>query len=213
MNQNHAHITMLVDRTGSMKPLADEASVAINEFIREQANVEGKTADLLLIDFDAEDPQRVVFDADIQGAPQYAIQARGMTPLFDAMGRAITTTGERLAAMDEADRPGQVFFVVVTDGAENSSVEWKLEDLKALIKQQEDDYSWQFVFLAQGLDAMAQAQAFVGTQMVANNTVRSTSNTAHTYGAATRSVSASMAHARAGGQSVNFGVDIEDEES
>lgn len=213
MNSNHAHVTMLVDRTGSMQPLAEEASVAVNKFISEQAELDGKTADLRLVDFDSGDPQRVVFDGAISDAPEYQIEPRGMTPLFDAMGKEIVATGEKLAAMEEEDRPGQVFFVVVTDGEENASVEWQLEPLKKLISEHEEKYSWQFVFLAQGLSAMTQASAFTGTRMYINNTVRAKSNTAHSYGASTQSVSASMLKSRAGGQSVDFGVDIEDEQS
>jgi hypothetical protein len=212
MNQDYAHVTVLVDRTGSMHPLAEEASVAVNKFISEQAQLDGKTASLRLVDFDSMEPQRIVFDGDISHAPKYRIEPRGMTPLYDAMGKEIRATGAKLAAMNEEDRPAQVFFVVVTDGEENASVEWRLEPLRKLISEHEETYSWQFVFLAQGLDAINQADAFTGTQMVTNSTVRSRSNTAHTYSAAIQSVSASMLVARAGGQSVNFGADIDDQD-
>ena len=46
----------------------------------------------------------------------------------------------------------------MTDGYENSSVEWTLDAVSAVIKRQEREYSWDFVFLGANIDAVAVGQ-------------------------------------------------------
>lgn len=190
-DQNKSHITLLVDRSGSMSSIRSDAEGAVNAFIATQ-QAEPKPCTLLLVDYDApgygmthtEQPWfHVIHNGDLKDAPKYELHPRGNTALIDAMGQAITMTGERLRGLSEDERPGHVFFVVQTDGQENSSKDWKLPFLIETIKEHEQMWKWTFIFLGSGLDAFAQSQAFVGTQMVAN-TVRT----------------------RAGGQSMSAGV-------
>jgi hypothetical protein len=82
-----------------------------------------------------------------------------MTALLDAMGKTITATGERLAAMAEADRPGHVIFVTLTDGLENASKEWTRERVFSMVKEQTDTYGWTFVYLGANQDAVAVGQS------------------------------------------------------
>ena len=67
--------------------------------------------------------ENVVLPLELAGVDNGKASHR-VEALLDAVGRAINETGERLAKMDEADRPGLVVFVVMTDGLENSSVEF-----------------------------------------------------------------------------------------
>jgi hypothetical protein len=61
--------------------------------------------------------------------------------------------------MDEADRPGLVVFVVMTDGLENSSREFSKSRIREMIKHQQEKYGWQFTFLGADQDAFAEADA------------------------------------------------------
>jgi hypothetical protein len=209
-NPNHAHITLLCDRSGSMSVIRDDAEGGVRTFIDEQRKVSG-TCSLLLIDFDAPhgtetDWYRVVHDGDVAAAPAYTLNPRGMTALYDAMARAIARTGEKLEAMPEDERPGKVFFVVQTDGQENSSRETTLTQLVEQIKRQEQDYAWTFIFLGMGPDSWAQAQAFVGTQMV-NNVTRSAA-TGVAAGQTYYVAAASIGDARMG-KAANFGGSVD----
>ena len=80
-----------------------------------------------------------------------------MTALLDAVGRAINETGERLAKMNEQDRPGLVIFVIMTDGLENSSREFTKSQVKEMIEEQQSKYNWHFTFLGADQDAFAEA--------------------------------------------------------
>ena len=91
----------------------------------------------------------------IENVPPYELEPRNATALLDAVGRAINETGSRLAKMPEHDRPGLVVFVVMTDGHENSSVEFSKTRIKSMIDHQQTKYSWQFIFLGADQDSWA----------------------------------------------------------
>jgi mevalonate pyrophosphate decarboxylase len=50
-----------------------------------------------------------------------------------------------------------VVFVIVTDGMENSSREFKKSTIKEMIERQKNVYNWHFNFLAANQDAFAEA--------------------------------------------------------
>lgn len=205
-NPNKSHITLVADRSGSMADMLTDAEGGINTFISEQKQAPGDCT-LYFVQFDTQGPQDIVFDGDIREAPSYKLTPRGGTPLLDAMNTAIHETGRRLAALPEDQRPGHVFFVVQTDGQENASRETSLTSVTELIKQQETQWKWNFIFLATGPEAFGQSQMFVGTQMVGNTYRGSARNIGSTYSVAT----AAVASVRGGGDA-NFGGVIPDDE-
>ncbi len=155
MRDDLTDITLVVDRSGSMDAIRDDAEGGINAFIAQQAQQAGD-ARLTLVEFD-EHSVVVCSGVPIADAPQYTLQPRGTTALLDAVGRAIQKTGARLAALPEADRPGLVVFVIMTDGHENASRAFTREQVRAMIAHQQEVYQWQFTFL--GADASAFAAA------------------------------------------------------
>lgn len=157
MNNAYTHITLVIDRSGSMSAIKSDAEGSINQFIAEQQKVPGKCS-LTLIDFNSF--PITVFDGDIADAKEYTLFPMGNTALNDAVGQAIQSIGSRLSQMAEADRPGKVLFVVVTDGEENASREFTGAEVKRLVARQESEYKWQFVFLSSDLNAAEQAATY-----------------------------------------------------
>ncbi len=152
-NPQRTLIAVLLDRSGSMESIKADTEGGFNAFIAEQGAQPGE-ATVTLAQFDTE--YEVVFaNRPIAEVPPLHLQPRGGTALFDGVGRLITDVGAELAALPEAERPGHVIVVVMTDGHENSSVEWTHEAVSAAIKRQEADYSWFFVFLGANMDAVA----------------------------------------------------------
>lgn len=158
MKQNYSDITVVLDRSGSMGVLTNEVIGAFNTFVDEQKQVEGE-ATFTLIQFD--DRYEVNCEAiNIQDAShldETTYVPRGMTALFDAVGKTILSTGKRLSAMAEPDRPEKVIFLIQTDGEENASKKFTLDQIKAMIKEQQEVYSWEFVFLGANIDAVSVA--------------------------------------------------------
>jgi von Willebrand factor type A domain-containing protein len=155
MRADLTDIILVVDRSGSMASVKEDAEGGVNAFIAKQAEEPGEAL-VTLLQFDTE------YEFQYQGvpihkAPRYELNPRGMTALLDAVGRAINETGERLAKMAEQDRPSLVVFVVMTDGQENSSQEFTKSQLKKMIERQQKEFNWHFTFLGANQDAFAEA--------------------------------------------------------
>ena len=89
--------------------------------------------------------------------------------------------------MEEAQRPGLVVFVIVTDGAENSSKEFTRDKIRQMIEHQQSVYSWQFTFLAANQDAFAEG----GTLGIARSGIANFAmgNVSEAYAATSRKTS------------------------
>jgi len=148
------HIVLLVDRSGSMQAIRDDAQGGIAAFLAEQAAQPGE-ATISLYQFDNE-YERVFGPVPVADAPAYELHPRGMTALLDALGRTIGETAGHLAGIPEADRPG-VVFAVVTDGQENASREMTRPGVKEQVAEK-TAAGWQFAFLSADLGAVLEAR-------------------------------------------------------
>lgn len=155
MNNQLTDITLVVDRSGSMEAIRADAEGGVNTFLTDQASHPGEAL-VTLVQFDTH-YEFVHRGVPVKQVPRYELVPRGGTALLDAIGRAINETGERLSKMPEADRPGLVVFVVMTDGQENSSQEFTKDRIKTMIEHQQSVYNWQFTFLGANQDAFAEA--------------------------------------------------------
>jgi len=197
MKKDLTDLTVVLDRSGSMQMCKEDAEGGVNQFIEDQKKQEGECL-LTLVQFDT-DYEFVHNGVPIKDVPKYKLVPRGMTALLDAVGKAINETGERLAKMNEDDRPGLVVFVIVTDGGENSSMEFKRAQIKEMIEKQTDEYKWEFTFIGANQDAFAEAGSIgISIGKTANFNV---SKSKQAYAGLSRNVS-SMRGQSAGGQSV-----------
>lgn len=159
MKQGHDHVELILDRSGSMAQIKTDMEGALKTFLDDQRNVDGRTMTVGLTVFDDQiEPQ---FEArDINEVTDIEINPRNMTALLDAVGSSIVRLGERLAKLDESERPEHVFVAIITDGLENASREWTNEKVKDLIETQTNQWNWHFTFMgAEGADAFEQAGA------------------------------------------------------
>ncbi|MEO1966385.1 vWA domain-containing protein [Hyphomonas sp.] len=139
------HSYILLDRTGSMSSIWDEALSSVNAYA---ANIAGQAGDvapkITLAVFDAQDGlqfdvlRRAVPPDGWQKVTDKEASPRGMTPLFDAIARLIS--------MAEGDNPDKAVIVIMTDGAENASREVTKEGVKAALDRAEKR-GWEIVFL------------------------------------------------------------------
>ncbi len=157
MKANCTRIAVILDRSGSMSSVRESTVAGFNEFIKQQKELPGECS-VKLVQFDNE--YEVVFDKPLKDVPeltQATFVPRGSTALLDAQGRTIVTLGEELSKLSEDQRPSKVIVVTLTDGQENASREYKLEQIAAMIKEQREVYNWDFVFLGANQDAVKTA--------------------------------------------------------
>lgn len=156
MNQKLTDITVILDRSGSMADVASDTIGGFNRFLADQKTVPAP-AIFTLFQFDNEF-ETVIAAKDIHSVEPLTGKTfvpRGSTALLDAIAQAVNSTGHRLDAMPERDRPGRVIVVIITDGYENSSTKFSRPAVFELIKHQREKYAWEFVFLGADQDAIA----------------------------------------------------------
>ncbi len=156
------HISIILDRTGSMESIRDDTIGGFNAFLKEQKAQPG-TATLTLVQFDSADPYEIIHRfKPIEDVPELTKETyvpRGGTPLLDALGRGINDLEKSISELKEDDRPSKVIMVVITDGQENSSQEFRKAQIEKMIKEKTDKDGWQFVFLSADLAAIGDAMA------------------------------------------------------
>jgi len=161
VRSDYTDIVFVLDRSGSMQSVATDTIGGFNKFIEDQKAIPGDVT-VSLYQFDNE--YEPVFEGikllDVKPLSDKTFVPRGSTALLDAVGRTINAVGSRLSALKEEKRPGKVLFVIITDGAENSSREFRIEKIKEMVTHQTDSYQWSFVFLGANIDAFSTADSF-----------------------------------------------------
>ena len=183
------HITFVLDRSGSMDAVRDDAIGGFNAFIEQQRAAPGK-ATLTFVQFDHE--YTTVYQAlPIADVPRLDFDhfiPRGQTALYDAVGRSVAETAEHIARLPEDERPARVVVAILTDGHENSSKEYTYERVRAILAEKATAAGWHVLFLASELDA---ARSAVGMGVPASHTTTfqpSSRGTRDAFGHASRIV-------------------------
>jgi hypothetical protein len=130
-----------------MEPIWSEALSSVNAYADGLATLDGGPrvdADITLAVFDAQDGFQFDVLRDDVDAERWKkltsdeVAPRGMTPLYDAIGRIVS--------LAEKDRPGKAVIVIMTDGEENSSEEMTKATAKAALDRVRRK-GWEVVFL------------------------------------------------------------------
>jgi len=138
-------IVCIVDRSGSMWSIKEDASGSLNSFVSDQAEV--GDAKLTIVEFD-EKIDIVCDRVDIKEAQEYKLDPRGSTALLDAIGSVVSNN------LKYNTKDGKTIVVVITDGGENASKEWSRDDVFKLISERKEE-GWEFLFLASNQNAIA----------------------------------------------------------
>jgi uncharacterized protein YegL len=172
---NKTLIVCILDRSGSMGSIVNDAIGGFNEFLKKQKKLdEDATMTVALFDDRYELLYNNVNLQKVKKITRDEWSPRGMTALNDAIGKTINDVESEIRKLKRSKRPDKILVAIVTDGYENASKEYTGSDIKKLIKKKEKD-DWQFVYLAANQDAFN-----VGTSFgVSGGNTFSYSNTAY----------------------------------
>jgi hypothetical protein len=145
VNTKPTQMIVVLDRSGSMDSIGRATVDGLNTLIREQKGAEGE-AFMTLVQFDDQ------YQVDYKSKPIKEVneliygetfKPRGMTALYDAIGKTIADT----------DTTDDVVLVIVTDGMENTSKEFTQKIVFDKIEEKKKA-GWNVLFLAANQDAM-----------------------------------------------------------
>lgn len=148
INKNWINLVFVIDKSGSMYSSKEDVVGGFNKTIEEQKqNKEGKVT-VSLYTFNEKVKQEYL-GTDINDIGKFHYSPDGMTAMNDGIGTAIDEVGEWLYEKDRKgeEMPGKTLVVVMTDGMENASREYKLKQVQDKIKEQTEKYSWEFIYM------------------------------------------------------------------
>jgi Mg-chelatase subunit ChlD len=150
-------ILCIVDRSGSMRSIVDDAVGGFNQFLADQRELPDK-AFLTLVRFD--DEYEVVCESvpiqEMEDITIEDIKPRGNTALIDAIGKSLV---EAIPRFTTGGRNYKVIVVIITDGYENASTKYSLENVKELVSSCRE-YAWEFLFLGANIDSFQVGASF-----------------------------------------------------
>ncbi|WP_315003812.1 VWA domain-containing protein [uncultured Selenomonas sp.] len=147
-------LVFILDRSGSMAGLESDTIGGFNGMIAKHRSEGGDVlVSTVLFDHENEVVHDRVRIADVPTLTSKEYYTRGCTALLDAMGDAIHHIKNVHKYARPEDRPARTMFIITTDGMENSSTRYTADQVRAMVKQQEEA-GWTFVFLGANIDAV-----------------------------------------------------------
>jgi uncharacterized protein YegL len=149
-------MVFVIDRSGSMSGFESDTIGGFNSTIDKQKKEEG---DAIVSTVLFSDKVEVLHDRvglkEIGKMTEEEYYVNGCTALLDAVGGTI----ERIRheqAKDKDKVPDATLFVIITDGLENASREYRQSVVKNLIETRKKD-GWEFLFIGANIDSVTEA--------------------------------------------------------
>ena len=141
---------IIMDRSGSMWDIQKPAIMGFNEVLGGVKAAQKKFSDtqeqfITLVLFDSSSIDNVYWNADPETAAILTKETYvpgASTPLYDAMGKTLTSLEKELAG----DQNHTVVVTVITDGYENDSREFTLSAIRSLIEHLKGQ-GWSFAYM------------------------------------------------------------------
>lgn len=161
MKNNITELVFILDKSGSMAGLEADTIGGFNAMIDKQKKLDGKVyvSTVLFsnnsnVVHDRVDINEVTPMTDRDYCPS------GCTAFLDALGGAIHHIGMIHRYARPEDVPEHTIFVITTDGMENASHRYSAEEVRKMIQKEEEQYGWEFLFLAANIDAVETGARF-----------------------------------------------------
>lgn len=172
--KKYDEVICILDRSGSMSACWDQSIKGLNSFLFEQKKL-NKPCKISFVMFD--DQYELPYNRiDLEAAIDFTRETyvpRGMTALYDAIGKTISTFEPTIKS--ESKKISNVIVAILTDGMENASQEYTRSTVAELIERKTKE-GWKFLYLGANQDAFAVSasinisnhytRCYVGTQQL-----------------------------------------------
>lgn len=159
-NEGITELVFILDKSGSMAGMEKDTVGGFNAMIEKQKALDGKVyvSTVLFSNFSEVLHDRKNLE-EIAPLTENDYRVGGCTALLDAIGGAIKHIGNVHKYARKEDVPVRTLFVITTDGMENASREYHSKQIKEMIREREEKYGWEFLFLASNIDAVETADS------------------------------------------------------
>lgn len=162
MKNNITELVFILDRSGSMHGLERDTIGGFNSLIEKQKRESGKCyVTTVLFDHETERLHDRAELSDIRPMTENDYCVRGCTALLDAVGSTVKHIAHIHRYSRPEDVPEHTLFVIITDGMENASRRFTGDEVRKLVKHEQEKYGWEFLFLGANIDA-AEAAGSIG---------------------------------------------------
>lgn len=145
-------IIAILDESGSMGFLRNDVIGGMNTFIDEQKKLPGKVK-LSIVKF-ANTVSKLYNRVKLEEVPQLTEEhylPSGGTALYDAVGSTLSA----LIAKEKSKPSNKKYIIAIqTDGEENASCDFSHEKVTKLIKEAEDEYGMDVLFLGANMNVV-----------------------------------------------------------
>ena len=159
-NEKLTEMVFILDRSGSMGGLESDTVGGFNSMIKKQREEEGDAVvTTVLFDNLIETLHDRIPLSDVPDLTEKEYFVRGCTALIDAIGETVDHISRVHKYIRPEDVPGNVIFVITTDGLENASRKYSSDQVKKMIEEKKKD-GWEFLFIGANIDAVNTAAHF-----------------------------------------------------
>jgi uncharacterized protein YegL len=145
----NTEIICIIDRSGSMQDIRDDAIGSFNAFLEEQKKAdENILITIALFDDQYDLIHNGVKISKVKPFTTSSYVPRGSTALYDAIGRTIAGIDARLSETNGVNRDENITIAILTDGQENSSREFSREQILKIIEDRTEKRGWDFIYLS-----------------------------------------------------------------
>ena len=150
-------LVFILDRSGSMGGLESDTIGGYNSMLSKQKKEKTGKVSVTTVLFD--DQYELLYNQvpieKVSPMTEEEYYVRGSTALLDAIGKTVMQVK---ANQDKKEIKDKVLFVIITDGMENASREYRVEQIKKLIEERKEKDNWEFLFLGANIDAIGAAK-------------------------------------------------------
>ena len=150
-------LVFILDRSGSMGGLESDTIGGYNSMLSKQKKEKTGKVSVTTVLFD--DQYELLYNQvpieKVSPMTEEEYYVRGSTALLDAIGKTVMQVK---ANQDKKEIKDKVLFVIITDGMENASREYRADQIKKLIEERKEKNNWEFLFLGANIDAIGAAK-------------------------------------------------------
>jgi len=162
---SQTYYLLIVDASSSMNPLTNSTISGVNEQIDSIKQLEKEHPNqsyfMSFIHFNnvvtVEYTNRPA--SSLQHISEKNYKCNGMTALLDAIGVGVRNLNESISEKVESGQASAV-VVIITDGEENTSMEFDGKKIKSMIEELQATGKWTFTFVGANIDSISTAKNY-----------------------------------------------------